>query len=111
MTPGDLNIPIYKGAKWSFIFRFRITGTNTPVDLTGSGPFVCQVKALNSERVLADAVVTSDYDNTGLVRVTLSATQTAALPLGKVTMGLRDAQDNPYLEGTPEVKRFTPNHS
>ena len=111
MTPGELNIPIYRGAKWSFAYAFVVVGTDTPLDLTGLGPFVCQVKDPRGDRVLATATVTSDYDATGIVTITLSSTQTRALPLGYVRMGLRDKEDNSYLEGTPEVKWFTPNHS
>ena len=108
MTPGELNIPISRGAKWSFAFAFVVTDTDDPLDLTGLGPFVCEVKAINANRLLATATVTSDYDDTGIVTVTLSSAQTLALPLGKVRMGLRDALDNSYLEGTPEVVWFTP---
>lgn len=108
MTTGALNIPISRRAKWSFAFLFVVTGTNTPLDLTGLGPFVCQVRSLRKDQLLATATVTSAYDNTGIVTITLSAAQTATLPLGKVRMGLRDSQDNAYLEGTPEVVWFTP---
>lgn len=109
MTPGDLDLPIYRGARWSFAFAFVVTATDTPLDLTGLGPFVCQIKDPRADRLLATATVTSDYDDTGIVTITLSATQTRALPLGKVRLGLRDAENNAYLEYMPEVKFFSPN--
>lgn len=109
MTPGDLDLPIYRGAKWSFAFAFVVVATDTPLDLTGLGPFVCEVKDPRRDSVLATATVTSDYDATGIVTVTLTAAQTRSLPVGKVRMGIRDAENNPYLEWTPEVKWFTPN--
>lgn len=108
MTPGELNIPIFRGAKWSFAFEFVVVSTDTPVDLTGSGPFRCEVRDPRGDRLLATAAVTSAYDATGLVTITLTPTQTRALPTGKVRMGLRDKDGNSYLEGTPEVKWFTP---
>ena len=109
MTPGELTIPISRGAKWSFEFAF-VTDDDAedPVDLTGLGPFVCEVKAINANRLLATATVTSDYDATGIVTVTLSAAQTLALPLGFVRMGMKDVEDSPLFEGTPEVAWFTP---
>lgn len=108
MTPGELDIPIYKGSKWSFTFQFIQTANGNPVNLTGAGPFVCEVKKLREDQILATATVTSDYDATGTVTITLSTAQTGGLPIGKVRMGVRDANNNPYLEGTPEVKWFTP---
>jgi hypothetical protein len=53
-------------------------------------------------------VVTSDYDDTGLITVTIEPEDTLALPLGKVRFGVRDAEFNPYIEYMPEVKWFTP---
>ena len=108
MTPGVLNIPISKGAKWSFAFRLIQKGTNTPVDLTGLGPFVCEIRALHADRLLASPTVSSAYDNTGVITISMPAEVTATLPLGEVRMGVKDSEDNPYMEGTPEVVWFTP---
>lgn len=108
MTPGVLNIPISRRGKWSHAFALVVTATDTPVDLTGLGPFVCEVRSLRKDSLLATATVTSAYDATGVITITLTAAQTATLPLGKVRMGVRDSQDNPYMEGTPEVVWFTP---
>ena len=109
MTPGTTDIPISRGGRWSFTFAFVVTETDTPLDLTGLGPFVCEVKDIKADRVLVTPTVTSDYDATGLVTITMSPTQTRSLALGLVRLGLRDAQGNPYLEYTPEVAWFTPN--
>lgn len=108
MTPGELNIPIYRGAKWQFAFQFMITDTETPMDLTGLGPFVCEIRDPRGDRLLATPTVTSDYDDNGTITITISSAQSIVLPLGKVRMGVRDALDNSYLEGMPEVKWFTP---
>lgn len=109
MTPGDLDLPIYRGAKWSFAFLFVVVDTDTPLDLTGLGPFVCQIKDPRADRLLATATVESDYDDSGLVTITLTPTQTRALSVGKVRMGLRDNEGNPYMESMIEVKWFSPN--
>lgn len=109
MTPGTFNIPIFKGAKWEFLLRFRISGTDTPVDLTNSGPFVAAIRNSKTKALLAQGTVTSDYDDTGLVTVKFLATQTILLPLGTVAFGVRDAHNNPYIQAEIPVKFFSPN--
>jgi hypothetical protein len=109
MTPGDPELPIYRGAQWAFAFLFVVVATEDPLDLTGLGPFVCEIKDPRADRLLATATITSDYDATGTMTIVLTPDQTRALPVGPVRIGLRDAQGNPYLEWFPEVKWFTPN--
>jgi hypothetical protein len=108
MTPGDLNIPIFRGARWAFTFRFVVKGTTDPIDLTGLGPFVCEIKDPRANRLLATPTVTSDYDDTGVITITITPEQTLSLPLGAVRMGVRDVEGNPYMEGMPLVDWFTP---
>lgn len=110
MTPGapQTDLPISRGARWTFTFLLVETGTTDPVDLTGLGPFVCEIKDPRSDRVLATPTVTSDYDDTGRITITIEPEDTLALPLGKVRFGVRDAEFNPYIEYMPEVKWFTP---
>ena len=108
MTPGDLSIPIYRGARWSFAFKFVVVSTDDPLDLTGLGPFVCEIKDPRANRLLVTPTVTSDYDATGIITVTITPEDTLTLPLGNVRMGVRDVEGNSYLEGSPEVAWFTP---
>lgn len=112
MTPGSpdqtQDLSIYRGARWSFDFLFVVTDTDTPLDLTGLGPFVCQIKDPRRDSVLVTPTVTSDYDATGVVTITIDPADSLTLPLGNVRMGLRDTEGNPYLEWMPEVKWFTP---
>lgn len=109
MTPGKLiNLPFFQGAKWSFAFRFVVTDTDTPLDLTGLGPFVCKVEAFATNTQLATAEIVSDYDNEGTITVTFTPAQTITFPLGEVGIGVRDAFGNPYLEGYCEVNKFAP---
>lgn len=108
MTPGDLNIPIFRGARWAFTFRLVVKGTGDPLDLTGLGPFVCEIKSPKANRLLVTPTITSDYDDTGTITITITPEQTLTLPLGPVRMGVRDAEGNPYMEGRPEVEWFTP---
>ena len=108
MTPGKFIIPFFKGAKWEHTFRFLVTGTATPVNLTGLGPFVMEVKNLSDSTVLATATATSAYDATGEVVFSLIAAQTLTFPIGRVKVGIRDNLNNPYAQGRPDVLEFTP---
>ena len=109
MTPGTFNIPIYKGAKWEHTLTFKQGKTNAPVDLTGLGPFVMQFKDA-SGNTLAFATIDIPTPANGQMGVTLTAAQTDDFPLGNaaVFVGLRDDNDNPYLQATLPVKTFTP---
>lgn len=110
MTPGEpQDVPIFRGARWSFDFLFVVVATDDPLDLSGLGPFVCEVKDVRADRILITPTVTSDYDATGVINITMTPEQTRSLPLGYVRIGLRDNFGNPFLEWMPEVKWFTPN--
>jgi hypothetical protein len=109
MTPATRNFDIYQGAKWEHTFTFKVSGTETPIDLTGLGPFVFTVKKSRSDDLYFNATVTSDYDDTGVVTVTISAEDSARLPLSPaVRYGFRDALNNPYMVGELVVKFFAP---
>ena len=110
MTPGEpQDVPIFRGARWSFDFLFVVTATDDPLDLTNLGPFVCEIKDLRADRVIVVPTVTSAYDDTGTINISMTPEQTRSLPLGNVRIGLRDYAGDPFLEWTPEVKWFTPN--
>lgn len=108
MTPADFTIPFYQGAKWEFTFAFTDTATGDPLDLTGLGPFVLQVKNATETIDLATATAVSDYDATGLVTFSFTAVQTLTFPIGFVRVGVRDALNSPYMQGRADVLRFTP---
>ena len=112
MTPATtLNAPIYAGAKWEHTLSFKQSGTSTPVNLTGLTPLVVTFKN-TSRSVVADASVSvvGDDPTAGVITVSLTAAQTLRFPVGSasVTIGIRDALNNPYLEASLDVKPFTP---
>jgi hypothetical protein len=112
MTPANHNFDIFKGAKWGHTLTLKVSGTQTPVDLTGLGPFVLTVKHPTRDEVLFNATVTSDYDDTGILAVAISSTQSDTLTIGtKPRYGLRDAENNPYMTGLLNVKYFAPDPS
>ena len=111
MTPGLLTTPIFPGAKWEHTLTFRQSGTATPVNLTGLTPLVMQFRN-TAGAIIASATVTvvGDAPANGQVVVLLTAAQTNTFPLGTGTVnaGIRDALNNPYAQGTLDVKPFTP---
>ena len=109
MTPAVHNFDIYKGAKWEHTFTLKVSGTTTPINLTGLGPFVFTVKELNCDKLLFNATVTSAYDATGVLAIVISSTQSDTLRSGtQVRYGLRDNLNNPYMVGNLQVKFFAP---
>jgi len=109
MTPGELTTPIYRGAKWAHTFTFLQSGTSTPVDLTGLTPLVMEFRDKTGS-LITSATVTVATPSSGVVAVSLTAVQTQLFRLGVgiVRAGIRDALNNPYAEGTLDVKYFTP---
>lgn len=110
MTPGTTTLPFYRGAKWSHIFTFTQTDGGTAVDLTGLGPFVCEVERVDGGTTLGTATITSSYNSTGIMTIEFSASVTRTFPVGTgtVRLGLRDALNNPYLIGVLDVVKFAP---
>ena len=109
MTPGLLTTPIFQGAKWEHTLTFRQSGTATPVNLTGLTPLVMQFRN-TAGAIIASATVTVATPSNGVAVVLLTAAQTEKFPLGTGTVlaGIRDALNNPYAQGTLDVKPFTP---
>jgi hypothetical protein len=108
MTPGILDIPIYKGAKWEHVLSFKVKGTQTPVDLTGLSPFVLTASHPKKDLVLVTGTVTDTDLAAGEITILFSAEQTDSLDLGIVRIGLRDAANNPYLANPVCVEFFSP---
>lgn len=108
MTPNVLTAPIYKGAKYEHLLTFYVKGTTTRVNLTGLGPFVCVFGSVNTEEVLLDLTVTEINLATGQLQITALGADTEELPLGPVRLGLRDAQNNPYVACVIQVLPFSP---
>jgi hypothetical protein len=110
MTPAVFNFDIYKGAKWEHTLTFKVSGTTTPINLSGLGPFVFTVTKPNTDTPIFDATITSNYDATGVMTVTIPSSLTDSLFVSQqVRYGLRDAQNNPYMVGVLTVKYFSPN--
>ena len=107
-TPGPLNAPIYKGAKYEHTLTFYVKGTATPVNLTGLGPFVCTVSHPKRDTILATFTVTETNLAAGQITVTGLPAQTDELDEGTVRLGIRDVQGNPYVANSVPVLFFSP---
>jgi hypothetical protein len=109
MTPGTLSIPIYRGAKWEHTLLLKDSSTGLPLDLTGLGPFVFQIKPLQGNYETVPVVtVTSSYDATGLITISLTAAETLLITPMNIRAGMRDNFNNPYIECVLPVFDFTP---
>lgn len=108
MTPGILNVPIFKGAKYEHLLTFKVAGTETLVDLTGLSPFVFTISHPTKDLVLVTGTVTDTDLENGEITILATPTQTETLNLGYVRIGLRDVVGNPYLAETVPVLFFSP---
>ena len=108
MNPGTFDelVAINRGTKFEHTLTFFQGQTDDPVDLTGLAPFVCTLANPRTKELLAELTVTDTDIANGQITITASEEQTAALPLGPVVLGLRDALGNPYLKDTIQVEFF-----
>lgn len=106
MTPGTFTLPFYKGAAWSFAFNF-VDIAGDPVDLTGLGPFVMALTLPGRNDPSLEIQGTGSYDATGIVTFSFTKVQIETLPIGPVSVGVRDDNDMPYMLGTVPVLPFS----
>lgn len=99
---------VYRGAKFEHLLTVLQKGTDTPVNLTGLSPFVCEFVHPTKDTVLTTLTVTNTDLADGEITVTATAAQTEVLPagIGAVRIRLKDAQDNPYIAATIPVESF-----
>jgi hypothetical protein len=112
MTPANITnitaLAIYKGAKWEHTLTFYQTGTTDPVDLS-SLTFVLTFRHPTTKAFLFNGSATLTTDGTdGKVTLLATSAQTDALPLGPIRAGMRDNEDNAYMEGVLNVEYFSP---
>jgi len=108
MTPGILDVPIYKKARFQHTLTFYQGETDNVVDLTGLTPFVCVLSHIKTNAILATLTVTETDLTGGQITITATAAQTSELTLGPVRIGLRDVNNDPYIACTLQVVPFAP---
>lgn len=108
MTPGTHNLVIYRGAQFALRLTFTDTDTEAALDLTGLSPFIAQIRQRAKAPLILELTVTDTDLANGVIEISATAAQTAPVQPGDYEWGLRDAQDNPYLEGKVTFKRFIP---
>lgn len=112
MTPGTYNITIYRGMKFSDTLEFvSDDGLDTPLDLTGLGPFVGEVRA----RSRGPLIFTIDIDETelaaGKLTISIDPAVTDAVELKlpyTAKLGIRDAEGNYYAIGDAQIEGAIP---
>lgn len=112
MTPGTHNITVYRGARFSETLNLIANdGTETPLDLTGLGPFVAECRDRSrSPLIFAFTCTSVDLPN-GEVGIAVEAVTTDAitLPLPHTSRwGLRDALGNYYVIGDCQLEGAIP---
>ena len=108
MTPATTPLPIYKGAKFEHLLTLVDDDTGLALDLTGLDPFVATISHPVRDEVLITLTVTGGDDDTGTMTITATAAQTDLLKLGTARLGMRDAQNNPYIASICPVLFFSP---
>ena len=116
MTPATTPLTFHRGAKWSQTITFYQSGTETPVNLTGLGPFVMEIRKKKGGPLLLSFTYTATDLANGQINFTVTAAQTATLPQPTdfdrpvvAYYGIRDAQNNPYASAIAYIKDFVPN--
>ena len=106
MTPGTTTLSFYRGARWAKTFTVKQTGTDDPIDLSGYGPFVMEIRRRKEGALLlAPTYVEIDLVN-GQIAFEADAAGTDALPqppgvIKPLTayFGIRDNNNNLYVTG------------
>jgi len=112
MKPGILTaemLPFYKGTRWAHTLTLKNRSDKSPVDLTGVGPFTFTITPMKSKTIIGTGTATVDADpETGKIYLVVGTSVTDDLPEGEVRVGLRSANDDPYIVGVCAVRYFPP---
>jgi hypothetical protein len=110
MTPSTTPLTFHRGAKWDQVITFYQSGTETPVNLTGLGPFVMEIRRKKGGPLLLSFTYTATDLTNGQIQFTATATQTETLPQPAnfdrplvAYYGIRDAQNNLYANGPAHI--------
>jgi len=110
MMPGIFSITIYRGAAYSQVLQFYVTGTTTPIQLTtgvraevrdhSKGPLVLQLTVTATSQDLLD----------GKIVISATAEETKYLTIHASKIGIIGGADELYAEGVCNIKGMIPNH-
>ena len=110
MNPATTTLQFHRGAKWSQTITFYQSGTATPVNLTGLGPFVMEIRRKKGGPLLLSFTYTATSLANGQITFSATAAQTEGLPKPPSAdkplvafYGIRDAQNNLYANGPAHI--------
>ena len=107
MTPGTLDITLYRGSRFSETLEIVDTDTGLPYDLTSYGPFYGEVRAGESAPVLVTIAVTLTAKPTdGLLN--LEADVSIDVPLRTLRWGIIDADGQMWIVGKAKIESKIP---
>lgn len=101
-----LRLDIYRGARFAEVLRLTQGKTTQPVDLTGRGPFLCQVRdEIGGELLLAITVEETDLAD-GRITIIAEMAATSALPADfqRGVVDVIDAFGLPWVAGVAYLK-------
>jgi hypothetical protein len=105
MAAEPTGIVFYKGAPFSKELYLKDSSGYT-MNLTGFGPFVCEIKTNDNSALLATGSIAEDAP-LGKLTLTFTDNQTDLFPIDTVRFGLIDAFNRPYIDGFVPVKQMT----
>lgn len=107
MTPGTLDITLYRGSRFSETLEIVDTDTGLPFDLTSYGPFYGEVRAGEGSPVLVTIAATLTATPTdGLLN--LVADVAVDVPLRTLRWGIIDHDSQMWIVGKANIESKIP---
>lgn len=107
ILPPNEKLTIYRASAGSWDLAFTESETGDPLDLSGK-TFIAQVRDRDGSPVLLDINVTATDLPSGLITLSWTAADTAALPIRRSRWGLLDSDDILWIEDVCELLGKTP---
>ena len=108
MTPGTLNITIYRGAAFSQTLKFYVTGTTTPIVL--SSGIRAEVRDRSKGPLLLSFTVDETNMATGTIVLSATANATNVLHPHVSKLGIIGGGGELYAHGVCTIEGMIPDH-
>lgn len=97
----DLRFTIYRGGRFSEALVLEQGATPSPVDLTGRGPFICQVRTAPGADLLLEIPVEETDLSSGRITLVAEKEATAEVPATalRALFDVIDAEGTPWVSG------------
>jgi hypothetical protein len=109
MTPSNQALKMNRGARLALRFSCFAADSETPLDLSGLGPFVMEIRRRSRAPLLLSPTFVEVDMTQGIFEFISEAEDTSILPVCQARYGIRDALDNLYADGIMDILPATPN--